>query len=53
MGPQVLAYLDPGSGSMIIQIIVGGLAAVGVTLKLYWRRITGVFSRGKKVEERS
>jgi hypothetical protein len=50
---QLLAYLDPGSGSMIIQILVGGLAAVGVTMKLYWRRITGIFSRGKKVEEKS
>jgi hypothetical protein len=31
----VLAYLDPGSGSMILQIIAGGLAAVAVTDKLY------------------
>ncbi len=53
MDPQVLAYLDPGSGSMIIQILVGGLAAVGVTMKLYWRRITGIFGRGKKAEEKS
>ncbi len=35
----VLAYLDPGSGSMILQIIAGGLAAVAVTAKLYWHRI--------------
>jgi hypothetical protein len=35
----VLAYLDPGSGSMILQIIAGGLAAVAVTAKLYWRRL--------------
>jgi hypothetical protein len=35
----VLAYLDPGSGSMILQIILGGLAAVAVTAKLYWRRL--------------
>ncbi len=34
-----LAYLDPGSGSMILQIIAGGLAAVAVTAKLYWHRI--------------
>jgi hypothetical protein len=47
---QVLAYLDPGSGSMLIQILVGGLAAVGVTLKLYWRRLTGLFG-GKKPRE--
>src|SRR3954471_3729736 len=35
----VLAYLDPGSGSMILQIIAGGLAAVAVTAKLYWNRV--------------
>jgi hypothetical protein len=35
----VLAYLDPGSGSMILQVIAGGLAAVAVTAKLYWRRL--------------
>jgi hypothetical protein len=35
----VLAYLDPGSGSMILQILAGGLAAVAVTAKLYWRRL--------------
>jgi hypothetical protein len=35
----VIAYLDPGSGSMILQIIAGGLAAVAVTAKLYWNRI--------------
>jgi hypothetical protein len=36
---SVLAYLDPGSGSMILQIFAGGIAAVGVTAKLYWRRL--------------
>jgi len=36
---SVLAYLDPGSGSMILQILAGGLAAVAVTAKLYWGRI--------------
>ena len=36
---STLAYLDPGSGSMILQIIAGGLAAVAVTAKLYWGRL--------------
>jgi hypothetical protein len=36
---HVLAYLDPGSGSMILQILAGGVAAVAVTAKLYWRRL--------------
>lgn len=34
-----LAYLDAGSGSMLLQIILGGVAAVGVTAKLTWRRL--------------
>jgi hypothetical protein len=35
----ILAYLDPGSSSMILQMLLGGIAAVGVALKLYWRRL--------------
>ena len=30
------AYIDPGSGSMVIQVIIGALVGVGVTLKIYW-----------------
>ena len=36
---SMFAYLDPGSASMILQMLVGGLAAVAVSLKLFWRRI--------------
>jgi hypothetical protein len=35
----VFAYLDPGTGSMIVQLLVGGVAAVAVTAKLYLHRI--------------
>ena len=35
----VLAYLDPGTGSMMLQVILGGIAAVGVALKLYWHML--------------
>ena len=35
----VFGYLDPGSGSMIVQLLVGGIAGIAVTAKLYWRRI--------------
>jgi hypothetical protein len=35
----VIAYLDPGSGSMIVQLLVGGVAAVGVSVRLFWGRI--------------
>jgi hypothetical protein len=46
---SVFAYLDPGSGSMIVQLIVGGLAAAGVALKLWWNKILR-FLRIKKAE---
>jgi hypothetical protein len=35
----VFAYLDPGTGSMLVQLLVGGAAAVAVTAKFYWRRV--------------
>jgi hypothetical protein len=46
------AYLDAGSGSMILQIILGGFAAIAVSMKLYWRRIT-TFLRIRKPEPES
>jgi hypothetical protein len=33
------AYIDPGSGSMILQAIVGGVAAALVFAKFWWRRL--------------
>jgi hypothetical protein len=43
---SIFAYLDPGSGSVILQAILGGFAAVAVTFKLWWKRVTGIFKRG-------
>jgi hypothetical protein len=37
--PSILAYLDAGSGSLIVQLLVGGFAAFAVAAKLYWRRM--------------
>ena len=38
-------YLDPGAASIIVQAVVAGVFAVGATLKLYGRRLSGLFSR--------
>jgi len=43
------AYLDPGSGSMLLQVLLGGFAALGVAIRLYWQRGTARF-RHRKVE---
>jgi len=42
------AYLDPGTGSMLLQVILGGVAAVGVAVKLYWHKLRVAFGMGKK-----
>ena len=39
-----LAYLDPGSGSLLIQIIIAGILGLIVALKLYWSRIIAFFT---------
>ena len=33
------AYVDPGSGGMIVQLLLGGVAGVAVLLKLFWHRL--------------
>lgn len=42
------AYLDPGTGSALIQGVIAAVAAVGVTVKLYWHRIIGFFGSGQQ-----
>ena len=39
------AYIDPGSGSIIVQMIIGTLVGAGVALKLYWQKIKMKFQK--------
>ena len=39
----VLAYLDPGTGSLILQLLLGGVAGAWVVLKLFGQRIKALF----------
>lgn len=46
------AYLDPGSGSMVLQVILGGIAGLMLAVKLFWGRILAFFGvRSSKEEE--
>ena len=42
------AYLDPGTGTIIIQAIVGTIAAGAVTIKIYWYKFKIFFKKKKK-----
>lgn len=38
------AYIDPGTGSMILQGIIGGVAGGLFILRTYWAKIVAIFS---------
>ena len=37
--PPAHAYLDPGSGSMMVQLLLAGVAGFAVALRMVWRRL--------------
>lgn len=43
-------YLDPGSGSLIIQIVLAAVMGAGVAIGVFWRNIKAFFT-GKKVTQ--
>lgn len=42
------AYLDPGTGSYIVQILIAVFATSGFLIKTYWRKIKSYFSKDNK-----
>lgn len=48
------AYLDAGTGSMILQLLLGGIAGLAIAAKLYWYRFLsfiGVKSKTDRAAE--
>ena len=43
--PAANAYVDPASGSYIIQLLVGFAMAAALSVKVFWSRIKSFFSR--------
>ena len=41
------AYLDPGTGSMILQGLIAGIAVAWFTIKTYWYKFAGFFGKKK------
>ena len=38
--PKAYAYLDPGTGSMAVQALIAFIAAAGVSIGVFRRRVT-------------
>jgi len=41
---DAFAYIDPGTGSLIFQMMVGFLITMGITITVYWQKIKNKFS---------
>jgi len=41
------AYLDPGSGSFVLQMLLAGLLGILVAIRVYWKKIVSFFSKNK------
>ena len=39
------AYLDPGTGSFILQMLLAGLFAVLLAIRIFWNKIKALFTR--------
>jgi len=45
---NVHAYLDPGTGSIIIQGIIAAVLSITIAVKTYWFKIKAFFSKKEK-----
>ena len=50
VAPNAHAYLDPGSGSMMLQMLLAGVAGVALAIKMFWRRILSYFRSSKDTQ---
>lgn len=39
------AYIDPGTGSMVVQAVIAAVAAASVSIGIFWRRLRTFFGR--------
>jgi len=47
------AYLDPGTGSIILQAILGFIAASITTISIYWTKFKSLISKLFKKKEKN
>ncbi len=45
------AYLDPGTGSIFLQALLGGAAGAAVIARVYWHKIAAALGIKRKVPE--
>ena len=41
------AYLDPGSGSILLQMVIAAALGAAFAVKVYWKKIKGALNKNK------
>ena len=47
------AYLDPGTGSILLQGLLAVIAGAAITIRMYWDKLRSFFGRKKVTPEAS
>lgn len=42
---NISGYIDPGSASAVMAMIIGAIAGIGMTIKMYWYKIKEKISK--------
>lgn len=45
--PPVVAYIDPGTGSLVIQVLIASFLGGLFLLKVYWKKVKKWFKKGR------
>lgn len=44
------AYLDPGSGSLVFQVVIAFFVGIAFAMKQHWVRFKGIFRKRSRVK---
>lgn len=42
-----VSYLDPGTGSLVLQLLIAAIVGAGAFIKIKWKKIAGFISKDK------
>jgi hypothetical protein len=45
LAPPAHAYLDPGTGSYVFQMVAAAVVSAGFVVRAYWHRLRSLFTR--------
>ena len=48
---MIILYLDPGSGSFLLQLLIAGIAGLGVAIAVSWSKIKRFFKKSRNKTE--